>query len=126
MKRAPQKYEIQFYLDIIQIKIGEKTLINALDILEIDSFIKEKVHKKRFKRLINISECCQIDDEAKKTLTNQKSRSKVMVQAIIVGSNTNQDVLDFFEDMGSRKLPTKIFVNERHAKTWLSTFEVRN
>lgn len=77
---------------------------------------------KRFPLLIDMRHSVKIDEKARNFLSSSKFKSKIKAMALLIGSESSQEVLDFFFEMNAKKLKTRIFVEKKCAIEWLKCF----
>jgi hypothetical protein len=78
--------------------------------------------RKRFPFLIDMRSSVRIDEKARNFLSSSKFKSKIKAMALLVGSESSQEILDFFFAMNTKKLKTRIFVEKEFAIEWLKCF----
>lgn len=111
--------------NIVILKFNNFVILKYPDLVELFEYIDNVYGKERYLKLIDIRSQNVIDQKAKRFLENQKTKYRNAAIAILVGNNTNQEILDAFISLNSRKTPAKIFVERERAVYWLNSFAAK-
>jgi hypothetical protein len=115
-------YKIYEENNIFHLIVHESAVIRYDDVLNIEQYIKSKTSRDQLK-LIDVRAISIIDEKARHFLDSPKIKYRVLAQAILVGANTNQNIIDFYQELNSKKTESKIFVNYDVAIEWLNSFQ---
>lgn len=122
MDKITKSYRVYFDSNVLHLIFSNSTIIDIQSANEIESFAKHYSKTLKVLRLIDIRASFSIEPEAQKYFQSQRIKKRVLAQAVLVGSTTNQEIMDFFLEMDSKKLPVKLFVDYNSAIEWLNAF----
>ena len=111
---------------IIHITIFDGFSINYEDALDINQSINKITTNKKHLRLIDVREKCNIDEKAKRFLESRTAKSKISREAILIGNNTKQELINYFTEVKYRRMPIKVFEDYDCAIEWLSASSVNS
>lgn len=117
-------YKIYEDNSIIHLIIHEGSELSYNDAKEIDAYIKNHLGSKRHLKLLDARASFTMQSLAKSFFESPKVKLKMQAQAVLIGSNTKQQVIDLFSEMNGPKLPSKLFVDYDEAIRWLNTFKI--
>lgn len=122
MIQLTPRYKIYEENSILHLIFHESSIITYDDAITFEQQIKSIKAKNQI-RLVDIKAQFTINEKAKHYLESSKTKAKILAQGILVGANTNQINLDFYQGMNCKKTEIKIFVNYDVAIEWLSLFK---
>lgn len=111
--------EIYLNNNIVHVIISESSFINYNDAIDNHITIKKITNNKKHTRLIDVRAKCFFDESARRFNESKIAKNKIIAQAVLVGGNTRQEVIDYFSEMGLRRMPVKIFIDYNSAIEWL-------
>lgn len=121
-QRITETYKIYEDAGIIHLVIHDGSTLKYNEAKELDVYIKNHVGNKRYLKLFDGRGSFTMEPAARHYFESPKVKIKMLAQAVLIGSNTKQEVIDLFCEMNSTKLPSKFFVNYDEAIKWLNTF----
>lgn len=114
-----QSYRIYLDSNVLHLQFFDLSDIDLDTALTIEKIIKKNSNSNKILKLIDARGSFNILPEAEKHFMNQRNKSRVKAQAILISSHTKQQTMDFFLEMNSKKLSTKLFVDYDAAINWL-------
>ncbi len=111
--------------NVVVLQFNNYAILKCPDLVEIFEYIYEAYGKERYLKLIDIRAELVMDDKARDYLQNQKIKYRTVAIAVLVGNNTNQEILNIFISLDSKKTPAKVFVEQNSAMYWLSSFAAK-
>lgn len=109
--------------DIIHLIIHDGIILSYDNAKEINAYIISSYKKKRHLKLFDARGSFLLEEGAQHFLESPKVKLKAKAQAILIGTNTKQQIIDLFTGMNNRKLPTKLFVDYDTAINWLNSLK---
>ncbi|MBP7809553.1 MAG: hypothetical protein KA163_09690 [Bacteroidia bacterium] len=122
MDKLTKTYRIYFDANALHLIVFNSAVIDLDTAKEIESIVKTFSKNLKSLKLIDARAPFTIEPEAQNYFHSQRNKKKTLAQAILVGSMTKQQTMDFFLEMKSKKLPTKVFVDYDAAIDWLNAF----
>lgn len=108
---------------IVHLIIHDSSVLSYDVAKEIDAYIKASCPAKKHLKLLDARGSFVLEENTMHYFESPRVKLKARAQAILISSNTKQQVIDLFTEMNSRKLPTKLFVNYDDAVNWLKSFK---
>lgn len=115
-------YKIYEDNGIVHLIIHEGSDLKYFEAKEIDTYIKNYTGKKKYLKLFDVRGSFVMEALAKHYFESPKVKFKMTAQAVLIGSYSNQKIIDLLSEMNSRKLPVKLFVDYDEAIKWLNSF----
>lgn len=116
-------YKIYEDNDIVHLIIHDGVILSYDNAKEINSCITAFYLRKKHLKLFDARGSFLLEEGAQHFLESPKIKLKAKAQAILIGANTKQQIIDLFTGMNNRKLPTKLFVDYDTAINWLNSFK---
>lgn len=112
--------------NVVHLQFNEFVILKDSHLIEIYEYIDEVYGKIKYPKLIDLTANLVIDEKAKQYLKDQNMKYKIKAQAVLIGKNTNQEILDIYMEMNSKKMPSKLFTDHESAVNWLNSSEALN
>lgn len=116
-------YKIYADNDIVHLIIHDGIILSYDSAKEINTYISTSYIRKKHLKLFDARGSFLLEEGARHFFESPKVKLKAKAQAILIGANTKQQIIDLFTGMNSKKLPTKLFVDYDTAINWLNYFK---
>jgi hypothetical protein len=107
---------------ILHVKILNGVVIDKEDAIDNFLVVRNLTRGRPVLKLIDARNKFEILQEAKEIVENENNTEKHITKAIIVSSEVEKKLRNFFLSLVNARFPVKIFTSEQKAIDWLRTF----
>ena len=121
MYETTRSSKIYLHNGIVHVIIYESYTLLYEDVMDINIKVNKITNNKKHLKIIDVRGKFDMEEKSKRFLESKIAKSKIIAQALLLGSNTRQEVVDCFVEMNCRKMPVKVFVDYDYAINWLTS-----
>ncbi len=124
MKKETSICKIHKENNIVHLQFNESAILNHADLHEVYEYVDEVYG--HLPKLIDVRANLVLDKNAEQLTKGQNPKYKIANQALLIGKNTSQEIIDVFIGMNNEKTPVNGFTDYESATTWLRSLEPLN